>query len=46
MRGFSVDNGTNTLGVADDERYQVIVIDDVAVIDSAIENGIEFKQAS
>ena len=46
MRGFSVDNGTNTLGVADDERYQVIVIDDVAVIDSAIENGIELKQAS
>jgi len=46
MRGFSVDDETNFLGVADDERYQVIVIDDVAVIDAAINHGLEFKQAS
>lgn len=46
MRSFVVDNGHHKLGVADDESYQVIVIDDVAVIDSAVERGLEFQKAS
>jgi len=46
MRGFSVDNGKGMLGVADEERYQVIVIDEVAIANAAVENGIQFQKAS
>jgi hypothetical protein len=46
MRGFSVDNGSRTLGVADEERYQVIVIDDIAIAEAAVDHGMEFQKAS
>lgn len=44
MRSFSVDGGKALLGIADEERYQIIVVDDAAIIESAVENGLEIKK--
>lgn len=40
MRAFSVDNGTAVVGVADNEKYQVIVIDFVAIAQAGEQKGV------
>jgi len=40
LRSFSVDNGASLLAISDDEKYQVIIVDEEAIIESAIANNL------